>query len=160
MTYKDRHPMDLCHPVVITHMMNACMRTTGWWRCIGCLKLQVIFGKRATDYRALLQKRPMKMRHPKRLRHPVIYMCAWTHIWSINMCLYIMIYMYDQYMCVSIYHHYRCVFGPLGIPGSVWLRLVGSLKLQVSFAKEPYKGDDILQKRPIILRSLLIVATP
>jgi len=26
--------------------------------------------------------------------------------------------------------------------------------------KEPYKRDDILQKRPIILRSLLIVATP
>ena len=40
-----------------------------------------------------------------------------------------------------------------------WLRLVGSLKLYVSFAKEPYKGDYILQKRPIILRSLLIVAT-
>jgi len=41
-----------------------------------------------------------------------------------------------------------------------WLRLVGSLKLYVSFAKEPYKRDDILQKRPIILRSLLTVATP
>jgi len=40
-----------------------------------------------------------------------------------------------------------------------WLRLVGSLKLQVSFAKEPYKRDDILQKRPILLRSLLTVAT-
>ena len=40
-----------------------------------------------------------------------------------------------------------------------WLRLVGSLKL-VSFAKEPYKRDDIMQTRPIILRSLLIVATP
>jgi len=41
-----------------------------------------------------------------------------------------------------------------------WLQLVGSLKLKVSFAKEPYKTDDILQKRPTILRSLLIVATP
>ena len=41
-----------------------------------------------------------------------------------------------------------------------WLRLVGSLKLQVSFAKEPYKRDDILQKRRMIIRSLLIVATP
>ena len=41
-----------------------------------------------------------------------------------------------------------------------WLRLVGSLKLYVSFAKEPLKRDDILQKRLIILRSLLIVATP
>jgi len=28
--------------------------------------------------------------------------------------------------------------------------LIGSLKLQVSFAKEPYKRDYILQKRPII----------
>ena len=36
----------------------------------------------------------------------------------------------------------RCITG--------WLRLVGSLKLQVSFAKEPYKRDYILQKRPII----------
>jgi len=34
------------------------------------------------------------------------------------------------------------------------------LKIIVSFAKEPYKRDDVLQKRPIILRSLLIVATP
>ena len=41
-----------------------------------------------------------------------------------------------------------------------WLRLVGSLKLEVSFAKEPYKRDCILQKRPIISRSLLIVAIP
>ena len=40
------------------------------------------------------------------------------------------------------------------------LRLVGSLKLQVFFAKESHKRDDILQKRPIILRSLLCVATP
>jgi len=28
--------------------------------------------------------------------------------------------------------------------------IVGSIKLQVSFAKEPYKRDDILQKRPKI----------
>jgi len=41
-----------------------------------------------------------------------------------------------------------------------WLRLVGSLKLQVSFAKEPYKTYHILQKRPRVLRSLLIEATP
>ena len=32
--------------------------------------------------------------------------------------------------------------------------------LQVSFAKEPYKRDDTLQKRPIVLRSLRIEATP
>ena len=41
-----------------------------------------------------------------------------------------------------------------------WLRSVGSLKLHVSFAKEPYQRDDLFHKRPIILRSLLIVAIP
>jgi len=34
------------------------------------------------------------------------------------------------------------------------------LKLIVFFAKEPYKRDYILQNRPILLRNLLIVATP
>jgi len=33
--------------------------------------------------------------------------------------------------------------------GMGWLWLVGSIKIQVSFAKEPYKRDDILQKSPI-----------
>jgi len=47
---------------------------------------------------------------------------------------------------------------PIFIMG--WLWLIGSIKLYVSFAKEPYKRDDILQKRPIILRSLLTIATP
>jgi len=41
-----------------------------------------------------------------------------------------------------------------------WLWLVGSIKLQLSFAKEPYKRDDILQKRPVIKSILLTVATP
>jgi len=41
-----------------------------------------------------------------------------------------------------------------------WLKLAGSLKLYVTFAKEPCRKDYILQKRPIILRSLLIEATP
>ena len=39
---------------------------------------------------------------------------------------------------------------------------VVSIRLQYNpnLTKEPYKTDDILQKRPVILRSLLIVATP
>jgi len=41
-----------------------------------------------------------------------------------------------------------------------WLRLVGSLKLQVSFAEYSLFYWALLLKRPIILRSLLIVATP
>jgi len=37
-----------------------------------------------------------------------------------------------------------------------WLRVVDSLKIQVSFAKEPYKRDLYSPKRPLILSSLLI----
>ena len=41
-----------------------------------------------------------------------------------------------------------------------WLRLVGSLKLQVSFAEYYLFYRALLQKKPVILRSLLIVASP
>jgi len=41
-----------------------------------------------------------------------------------------------------------------------WLRLVGSLKLQVSFAEYRLFYRALLQKRPVIWRSLLIEATP
>jgi len=41
-----------------------------------------------------------------------------------------------------------------------WLRLVGSLKLKVSFAEHRLFYRALLQKRPIILKSLLIEATP
>jgi len=41
-----------------------------------------------------------------------------------------------------------------------WLRLVGSLKLHVSLKIIGLFCRALLQKRPIILRSLLIVATP
>ena len=46
------------------------------------------------------------------------------------------------------------------IHGMGWLRLVGSLKLQVSLAEYRLFYRALLQKRPMISRSLLIVATP
>ena len=54
--------------------------------------------------------------------------------------------------CWPICHERRRVY--MG-----WLRFLGSSKLEISLAKEPCKRDDILHKRPISLRSLLIVAT-
>jgi len=56
-------------------------------------------------------------------------------------------------MSVSKYRLSMCSLNLLDVCVG-WLRLVGALKSQVSFAKEPYKRDDILQKRLIILRSL------
>ena len=39
-----------------------------------------------------------------------------------------------------------------------WLQFVGTIKLEVSFAKEPYKRDDILPKRPKHLSILMTVS--
>ena len=69
------------------------------------------------------------------------------------MCVFIHTYVHSMYT----HTHVGCIHSG-GMMG--WLKIVGSLQLYVSFAKEPYKRDDILQKRPIILRSLLIIATP
>ena len=51
--------MSLRHPI---HIMchNILRFNTGWRRLIGCLKLQVIFRKRATNYGALLRKMTYK----------------------------------------------------------------------------------------------------
>ena len=63
--------------------------------------------------------------------------------------MYVYIYIYtgshgeDPAVCIPYSYVCRDMFG-----------------MEVSFAKEPCKRDDMLQKRPMILRSLLIVATP
>ena len=77
------------------------------------------------------RKWPMKIRHLMTLRHPVLQ--SWL--------------------------------SRSGVLQSWLLRIsTSTLALLVvqngSFAKEPYKKDDILQKRPIFQRSLPIVATP
>jgi len=59
------------------------------------------------------------------------------------------------YIHVRIYIFETCIFIHMG-----WLLLVGSIKLHVSFANEPFERDDILQKKHIILSILLTVATP
>jgi len=58
-------------------------------------------------------------------------------------------------MAIGISRHSREFSGAMG-----WLWLVGLINLYVSFAKEPYKRDNILQQRPVNLSILLTVATP
>ena len=50
----DSNIQDIC--VCIYIYVHSRERDTGWRRPIGCLKLQVIFRKRATNYSALLRK--------------------------------------------------------------------------------------------------------
>ena len=91
---------------------------------------------------------------------------------------YIVTYQWFRYQ-LQIYYHWKCYtpeirqiqklkfYGTNSNQTQIsismymgWLRVVGSLKLYVSFANEPYKRNYILQRRLIILRSLLIEATP
>ena len=47
--------------------------STGWRRLMGCLKLQVLFRKRATNHRALLLKMTYKDKAPDDSTTPCIY---------------------------------------------------------------------------------------
>jgi len=78
---------------------------------------------------------------------------------------------HDSFIWVSLLIHMCDLRSPLKVRHDpfihvTWhmhmgrLRSVGSFKLYVSFAKELLKTDYILQKRPMISRSLRVVATP
>jgi len=99
----------------------------------------------------------------------IVRALLYIYIIETYICIYIYIYIYKRTQFMYIYIKepifvwvYVCEGGGTWIykweprrwgMGSLWL--AGSIKLQVSFAKEPYKRDNILQKRPIILSILL-----
>jgi len=72
---------------------------TGWRRLIGCLKLQVIFRKRATNYWALLRKMTFKDQASYDAIHSNV---TWlVHMWhASSMCVW-----YDSFICVHINGH-------------------------------------------------------
>ena len=77
--------------------------------------------------------------------HTYIYVCMYMYV-----CIYIFIH-----LCIHSYTHKSD-----SAIAMEWLRLVSSFKLQVSFAEYSLFHRALVQKRPIILWSLLIVATP
>jgi len=78
----------------------------------------------------------------------------------------------DKSRSINPFNTFDCIFHKLliQVQGSClegsffgcmgWLWLAGLIKSKVSFAKEPYKRDDILPERPIIFNILLAVTTP
>jgi len=99
---------------------------------------------------ALLRKVTYKLRHPMGFRHPVRSTsnqssepCAVAHYPSKRLCW------------VESLVGVRKLQVHMG-----WLRLVGSLKIQVSFAEYRLFYRALLQKRPVIFRCLLTEATP
>jgi len=110
------------------------------------------------------------------VHHAYMYACIYAsmlmrlhnmHVWLIALC-------HDSFIYTDIHTgttiqpdmtHVICdmthsfVWYALCTPMG-WLRLVGSLKFKVSFAEYSLFHRALLQKRPIIVRSLLILATP
>ena len=81
------------------------VRGTGWRRLIGCLKLQVIFCKRATNFKALLRKMTYKDEASygisplcNVLRCLLVNTHTHTHIY---ICIYL--YIYILYMNINMY---------------------------------------------------------
>ena len=110
----------------------------GWLRLAGSLKSQVSFAEYSLFYRALLQKRHIILRsllivaspaHKQYLHHRL----GLVHFHRVSVCVSVRVF-----TCVNFCHHgvYPCEF------------------TYVSFAKELYKRDYTLQKRPTFLRSL------
>ena len=79
--------------------------------------------------------------------------CLYTQTFSKISSLLTLLAMYHSTYRMTV----ELTFENLGMG---WLRLVGSFKLQVSFAEYRLFHKALLKKRPICLRSLLIVATP
>jgi len=129
----------------VTHMtrrvMTSATPTMGWLRLVGSLKLQDSFAEYSLFYRALLQKRPILSRS-----------------------LLIVATPYHELQTPLLNFTKRgptlLKEGLLLLYSSRFLNLRPQIKLYVSFAKNNLFFRALLQKRPIILGSLLIVATP
>ena len=87
-----------------------------------------------------------------------LYTCKYNCVYIMYIYIYMYIFVYDQHATPPHMPPGRLLSRQSTHMG--WLRLVGSLKLQVSFAEYRLFYRALSQKRPIILRSLLIVATP
>ena len=130
-----------CHDILICHITYQCTYLN--WMChvskfeIGTHPETTSFVEAINEY--CDRDKKVKATCRKLKVPPVNYMCHHTHV-----------------NCMCHVTHVYCVCRVIHV-NWMWL---GSIRLQVSFAKEAYKRDDILQKRLTILSMLLTVATP
>ena len=128
--------------------------------CLYCKR--VLWKRRYSAKKTYDFKEPTHRSHPIALRSTFMTTISTHQTQIYNMHIHIHVY---TLICVYTYV-YMCYYSRRIFTGSIEMYMrygvatMSRLLKIVSFAKEPYKRDDILQKRLIILRSLLIVATP
>ena len=128
------------------NVMTCVLHDVGWLRLVSSLQLQVSVAEYRLFYRALLQKRHMILRSLLIVATPYTWM--WRHV-SFTAYMNTMTCDDEILLCVCWRWSVRCAH-----QRSHQTRVIrgvhecdDSLKSYVSFAKEPYKRDDILQKR-------------
>jgi len=94
-----------------------------------------------------------------------MYWCVRVHVCEcmcVCGCMYIYVYIYEHtYIYIRTYiYTYMFVYFLICAPTMGWLRLVGCLKIYVSLQNIGLFCRSLLQKRPMFLSILLIVATP
>ena len=78
------------------------MILTGWWRPIGCLELQLIFRKRATNCRALLRKMTYKDKASYGSSPPCTW-CEWCIVVFVDVCEFLVVVVYVcSCVCVCV----------------------------------------------------------
>jgi len=108
--------------------MRACVMYIHSFRELWPCRWLVLFLWRIHTYTQRMHAHTHKFTHARACNHAWVCVCdtPYAHVWN-GAC--------------------TCVTGLTGhVDFMGWLRSVGSLKLYVSFAKEPYQRDDILQK--------------
>jgi len=86
-------------------------------------------------------------RHVTRVTHASRVVCMCTCVWEyLDECVWVFGW---KHMWMSLWSKTRKSYLLRVYVFMGWLRLVGSSELEVSFAKETYERDDILQKRPM-----------
>ena len=86
----------------------------------------------------------------------VVYMYIHTDLYVVNMYIHTIMYV----VCKHIHTNIHTTLIDITHMYMGWLWLVGSIKLNVSFAKEPNKRDNILQKRPRMLYHIYATCIP
>jgi len=117
-----------------------------------------IICERNSQHRCRTSKRPRREAHQLQPSSfpSVVQECVHTPDVLYLCMIYIrcIVFMYDIYL-IYIKYAAKCLW----LKAMGWLRLISSLKLQVSFAEYSLFYGALLQKRLVIVRSLLIVAT-